>query len=105
MSLSLSGRRLWPLLFAGGALISAFTIRQGIDPFDEGLVLAAARRVTEGQVPYADFTWAYGPAQPYLLAGLFKLFGLSLIQWRGGGGRPGAPGRPPPVVLPPPAPP
>jgi hypothetical protein len=82
MSLSLSGRRLWLLLFAGGALISAFTIRQGIDPFDEGLVLAAARRVTEGQVPYADFTWAYGPAQPYLLAGLFKAFGLSLMQWR-----------------------
>jgi hypothetical protein len=74
--------RLWLLLFAGGALISAFTIRQGIDPFDEGLVLAAARRVTEGHVPYADFTWAYGPAQPYLLAGLFKLFGLSLLQWR-----------------------
>jgi hypothetical protein len=82
MSLSRSGRRLWPLLFAGGALISAFTIRQGIDPFDEGLVLAAARRVSEGQVPYADFTWAYGPAEPYLLAGLFKLFGLSLMHWR-----------------------
>ena len=78
----LKGARLWLLLFAGGALISAFTIRQGIDPFDEGLVLAAARRVGEGQVPYADFTWAYGPAQPYLLAGLFKLFGLSLMQWR-----------------------
>jgi hypothetical protein len=74
--------RVWLLLFAGGALISAFTIRQGIDPFDEGLVLAAARRVTDGQVPYADFTWAYGPAQPYLLAGLFKLFGSSLLQWR-----------------------
>jgi hypothetical protein len=78
----LSTRRVWLLLFAGGALISAFTIRQGIDPFDEGLVLAAARRVTQGHVPYADFTWAYGPAQPYLLAGLFKLFGLSLMQWR-----------------------
>src|SRR3954470_5506191 len=76
------GRWLWLLLFIGGALISVFTIRQGIDPFDEGLVLAAARRVTEGQVPYADFTWAYGPAQPYLLARLFKVFGLSLMQWR-----------------------
>jgi hypothetical protein len=76
------GRWLWLLLFIGGALVSVFTIRQGIDPFDEGLVLAAARRVTHGEVPYADFTWAYGPAQPYLLAGLFKLFGLSLMQWR-----------------------
>ena len=70
------------LLFAGGVLISAFTIRQGIDPFDEGLVLQAARRVGEGQTPYADFLWSYGPAQPYLLAGLFKVFGTSLLQWR-----------------------
>jgi hypothetical protein len=72
----------WLLLFVGGALISAFTIRQGIDPFDEGISLQAARRVANGEVPYADFTWAYGPASPYLLAGLFKVFGLSLLQWR-----------------------
>jgi hypothetical protein len=72
----------WLLLFAGGALISAFTIRQGIDPFDEGIALQAARRVANGEVPYADFTWAYGPAWPYLLAGLFKVFGVSLLQWR-----------------------
>jgi hypothetical protein len=73
----------WALLFLGGALISAFTIRQGIDPFDEGIALSAARRVANGEVPYADFTWAYGPAWPYLLAGLFKVFGgASLLQWR-----------------------
>jgi hypothetical protein len=70
------------LLFLGGALISAFTIRQGIDPFDEGIALQAARRVANGEVPYADFTWAYGPASPYLLGGLFKVFGVSLLQWR-----------------------
>src|SRR3954469_14836606 len=70
------------LLFLGGALISAFTILQGIDPFDEGNALSAARRVSDGQTPYADFTWAYGPASPYLLGGLFKLFGVSLLQWR-----------------------
>ena len=71
------------LLFFGAALISAFTIRQGIDPFDEGISLQAARRVANGEVPYADFTWAYGPAWPYLLAGLSKLFGgASLLQWR-----------------------
>jgi hypothetical protein len=69
-------------LFALGLLISGFTIRRGIQPFDEGLTLQAARRVLEGQLPYRDFTWAYGPAEPYLLAGLFKLFGVSLIQWR-----------------------
>jgi hypothetical protein len=70
------------LLFAAGALISGLTILQGIDPFDEGIALQAARRVSEGQTPYADFTWAYGPVMPYLLGGLFKVFGISLLQWR-----------------------
>jgi hypothetical protein len=70
------------LLFAGGVLISGFTILRGIDPFDEGLTLQAARRVAEGQLPYRDFLWAYGPLHPYLLAGLFKLFGTSLLWWR-----------------------
>ena len=69
-------------LFAGAVLVSAFTILQQVDPFDEGLVLQAARRVAQGQLPYGDFQWAYGPAQPYLLAALFKLFGTSLLQWR-----------------------
>jgi hypothetical protein len=69
-------------LFLGAALISGFTILRGVDPFDEGLVLQAARRVSEGQTPYADFIWAYGPAYPYLLAGLSKVFGMSLIEWR-----------------------
>jgi hypothetical protein len=81
--LSLKPHIRWPLLFLGAALISAFTIRQGIDPFDEGIALSAARRVANGEVPYADFTWAYGPAWPYMLAGLFKVFGgASLLQWR-----------------------
>jgi hypothetical protein len=82
---SRSARRTWlvpAILLLAGALISGFTILQGIDPFDEGLVLQAARRVAAGQVPYRDFSWAYGPAQPYLLAGLFKIFGVSLLDWR-----------------------
>jgi hypothetical protein len=69
-------------LLVAGALISAFSMLNGIDPFDEGLMLQAARRITAGQVPYRDFLWAYGPAEPYLLAGLFKLFGVSLLHWR-----------------------
>jgi hypothetical protein len=69
-------------LFLAGALISGFTVLREIDPFDEGLGLQAARRVAAGQVPYRDFLWAYGPLQPYLLAGLSKLFGVSLLDWR-----------------------
>jgi hypothetical protein len=70
------------LLFLAGVVISGFTMLNGIDPFDEGISLQAAHRVSEGQAPYADFLWSYGPAWPYLLAGLFKAFGVSLLQWR-----------------------
>ncbi|MEA2492331.1 MAG: hypothetical protein QOJ29_242 [Thermoleophilaceae bacterium] len=70
------------LLFAAALVISGFTILRGVEPFDEGLTLQAARRVADDQLPYRDFLWAYGPAHPYLLAGLFKLFGTSLLWWR-----------------------
>lgn len=74
------------LLYAGllvaGALISGFTIFRGGAPFDEGLVLQAARRVAGGQVPYRDFLWPYGPAQPYVLGASFDLLGTSLLGWR-----------------------
>jgi hypothetical protein len=69
-------------LFLGAALISGFTIRRQLEPFDEGLLLQAARRVAGGQVPYSDFSWAYGPAEPYLLGTAFKAFGVSLMDWR-----------------------
>jgi hypothetical protein len=73
---------LYSSLFLAGTLISGFTFLQGIDPFDEGLMLQAARRVAAGQIIYRDFRWSYGPAQPYLLAALIKLFGVSLVHWR-----------------------
>ena len=70
------------LLFAGAALLSGITLLDGIQPNDEGLMLAAASRIAEGQVPYSDFWWFYPPGQPYLLAGLWELFGPSLLVWR-----------------------
>jgi hypothetical protein len=70
------------LLFAGAALLSGITLLDGIQPNDEGLMLAAASRIAEGQVPYSDFWWFYPPGQPYLLAGMWELFGPSLLVWR-----------------------
>jgi hypothetical protein len=77
------GRRpLGALLFAGAALLSGITMLDGIQPNDEGLMLQAAARIADGQVPYSDFWWFYPPGQPYLLAGLWELFGPSLLPWR-----------------------
>ena len=41
-------------------------------------MLQAASRIADGQWPYRDFWWNYGPGQPVLLAP----FGGSLIAWR-----------------------
>ena len=70
------------LLFVGAALLSGITMLDGIQPNDEGLMLQAASRIADGQVPYGDFWWFYPPGQPYLLAGLWELLGPSLLWWR-----------------------
>jgi hypothetical protein len=69
-------------LFAAAAGLSAFTILWGYGPHDEGLMLAWARRIADGQWPYRDFWANYTPGQPLVLAALVKLFGPSLLWWR-----------------------
>jgi hypothetical protein len=50
--------------------------------YDEGLILTAAMRVGAGQIPHRDFYANYGPAQFYILAALFKIFGQSILVER-----------------------
>lgn len=50
--------------------------------YDEGLILAGAVEVSQGAVPHRDFYANYGPANFYLLAGLFKLFGPGFLVAR-----------------------
>jgi hypothetical protein len=49
---------------------------------DEGLILTGAMRVAAGQIPHRDFFTLYGPAQFYILAGLFKVFGQFILVER-----------------------
>jgi hypothetical protein len=73
-------RAAWPYacLFAFAAALSACTLLRGIGPHDEGLMLQAAARVADGQWPYRDFWWNYGPGQPLVLAPVAH----SLLGWR-----------------------
>lgn len=50
--------------------------------YDEGIVLTGAMRVASGQIPHRDFYFIYGPAEIYVLAGLFKAFGASVLAER-----------------------
>jgi hypothetical protein len=69
------------LLLAGG-LLAASTIRTGVGHHDEGLMLAWAERIADGQWPYRDFWSNYPPGQALIDAGLVKVFGPSLLAWR-----------------------
>jgi hypothetical protein len=71
------------LLWVAAALISGFTMRRYLEPFDEGLLMQGASRILDGQWPYADFGWPYGPGQPAAVAGLSWLFEPSVGWWRG----------------------
>lgn len=65
-------------LWLAAALISGFTARRYLGPLDEGVLMQAAARLGDGQWPWRDFSWAYGPGQP-----LFVLVsGDSLFSWR-----------------------
>ena len=50
---------------------------------DEGFSVYNAMRVMDGELPYRDFYALYAPGQFYTMAGLFRVFGLSLSVSRG----------------------
>jgi hypothetical protein len=72
----------YALLFAAAAALAGFTVLREVNVHDEGLMLQAAARIADGELPWRDFWWNYGPGQPLLLAGLSELFGSSLLGWR-----------------------
>ena len=49
---------------------------------NEGITLAGAERILQGQVPYRDFFSFVTPGSPYLMALWFKLFGSSFVVAR-----------------------
>lgn len=56
-------------------------VRQG-PPMEEGFMLVFAEQFLHGAVPNKDFLYLYGPGSVWLLAGVFKVFGVSLLAER-----------------------
>lgn len=50
--------------------------------YDEGIIAFGAERVMQGDLPYRDFWTMYSPGQLYVLAGLFQLFGTTIMVER-----------------------
>jgi 4-amino-4-deoxy-L-arabinose transferase-like glycosyltransferase len=68
--------------FGCAFLLLVVTMSRPVTPYDEGLILVGSTRVLSGDILYRDFYANYGPAQFYILAGLFKLFGPSVLVER-----------------------
>jgi hypothetical protein len=69
-------------VFVLAAALGCVALLDEVGPHDEGLVLSAAWRVAEGQLPWRDFWWNYGPGQPVLLGAVWAVLGPSLLWWR-----------------------
>ncbi len=75
------------LALRAGLLVAAFAfllVRVGRPPlvYDEGLILSGADRILLGEVPFKDFWNTHPPGQIWLVAGLFRLFGESMLVLR-----------------------
>ncbi len=71
--------RLWPILFASLVLLVLFApISSSFNFYDEGFAVVNATRLLDHETPYRDFWSIYPPGQMYILAGAFRLFGISL---------------------------
>ena len=71
-------RELAVVALGAAAWYGGFYFGRGLDVPDEGLLLHAAERLAQGQVPYRDIYFIYTPGLQYTLALLFRLFGPSL---------------------------
>lgn len=78
------------VLEGGGLVVLALAISATLKPFyrpigsyDEGVLLTGAHLLLRGELPYRDFYTNYPPGIFLLLAGLFKLSGISVAAERG----------------------
>jgi len=70
------------LIFSFSIIFLAITMNHTVNLYDESLILVGATRVADGAIIHRDFYANYGPAQFYILAGIFKLFSPSIFAAR-----------------------
>ncbi|HEX3914560.1 MAG TPA: glycosyltransferase family 39 protein [Steroidobacteraceae bacterium] len=71
-----------PTIFTIAFLVILASMNRSVNLYDEGVVVTDATRVLAGEVIHRDFYANYGPAQFYILAALFKLFGPTILVAR-----------------------
>lgn len=69
-------------VFCAAVVLQILVMSYTISIYDESLGLYGALRVFHGQVPYRDFWTMYPPGEFYLLAAVFRLFGVMALWGR-----------------------
>jgi hypothetical protein len=82
LPLDLQGIATCLLCFLGLVLFFFLSQNRMTVVYDEGIALTAVMRVMAGQIVHRDFYYNYGPAPLYIEAGLFRLFGPSVLVER-----------------------
>ena len=73
----------WVVLFFAFLLLILFVpIKSFFNFYDEGFAVFNATRLLNHEAPYKEFWAIYPPGQLYILAGIYKLFGISLLPSR-----------------------
>lgn len=67
------------VVFILSFVILFLSMPRDLGMFDEGIVLSDAMLVLHGEIVHRDFYSIYGPAQYYVIATLFQLFGKDFI--------------------------
>lgn len=75
---AIGGLLAWALIGLAQLMLNSLTLKA----YDEGLTLFGASAVSHGGAPYRDFWTLYGPGSFYALAGLYRLFGESVLVGR-----------------------
>lgn len=69
-------------LFVLSILYNFSLIKSPVGVLDEGIILAGAQRVSNGEFPVADFWDLYPPGQYLVVSALFSVFGESVLTER-----------------------
>ncbi len=69
-------------LFVIGFLLIFSSITHSINIYDEGISILGSLQILDGKLPYQDFWTIYAPAQFYIGAGFFDIFGDHLFYFR-----------------------
>lgn len=72
----------WPILlltiFAACLLVPNFNFHPMLAQGDHGRDLYAFQQTLQGDKPYRDYWWVYGPLMPYYYASFLKIFGNTI---------------------------